>query len=145
MIEECMHVSRIMSPKKCFLVTVLLLKKLLLVNLEQVNPKRRCWVHPPNFKHEFYVAFHQLVLELRQFESHHLKYLHMTVKNFDHLLSLVFPRIKRQDSVKRKAIEPELKLMVTLHHLAEGSSQSNIAMLYQLGRRTVSSLLASHT
>ena len=119
------------SRKHFFLRVLLLLKKLLLLlNLEQVHPKRQYWVHPLNLKRESHGVFHQLVLELRQFESHHRKYLRMTVENFDHLLSLVSPRIKRQDTVMRKAIEPALKLAVTLHHLAEGSSQSNIAMHY---------------
>ena len=101
-------------------------KKLFLLNLEQVRPLLG---HPLNFKCESHGAFHQLVLELRQFESHHRKYLHVTVENLDHLLSLVSPRIKWQDTVMSKAIEPELKLAVTLHHLAEGSSQSMVILV----------------
>ena len=79
--------SRAMSKrKKRFILRALLLKKLLLLlNLEQVHPKRWYWVHPLNFKHESHGLLHQLVLELRQFESHHRKYLRMTVENFDHL------------------------------------------------------------
>jgi len=37
----------------------------------------------------------------------------------------------------RQTIEPSLKLAITLHHLAEGSSHRNIATHYRLGRSTV--------
>lgn len=41
----------------------------------------------------------------------------------------------------RRAIEPGLKLAVTLHHLAEGASHSTIALHYRLGRSTVSNII----
>ena len=41
----------------------------------------------------------------------------------------------------RKTIQPEVKLAVTLHHLAEGSTQSSIALHYRLGRSTVSQII----
>ena len=41
----------------------------------------------------------------------------------------------------RDAIPAGLKLAVTLHHLAEGSSHSCIAQHYRLGRSTVSDII----
>ena len=50
------------------------------------------------------------------------QYMRMTVKNFDTILGLVEPHSWRQDTLMWLAIEPGLKLVVTLHHLAEGGN-----------------------
>ena len=55
----------------------------------------------------------------------HSQYMRMTVENFDRILGLVEPHLRRQDTVMRLAIEPGLKLAITLHHLAEGASQTD--------------------
>ncbi len=44
----------------------------------------------------------------------------MTVEDFDIILGLVQPLSRRQDTLMWLAIEPGLKLVVTLHHVAEG-------------------------
>lgn len=62
----------------------------------------------------------------------------MTPANFDHLLNLILPHIRKKDTHMRKAIEPGLKLAITLHHMAEGASHHTIAAHYRLGRSTVS-------
>ena len=66
------------------------------------------------------------------------KYFRMTPANFDHLLSMVKHDLTKKDTNMRPAIVPGLKLAITLHHLAEGSSYSSIAAHYRLGRSTVS-------
>ena len=40
----------------------------------------------------------------------------------------------------RKAIQPGLKLALTLHHLSEGASHASIAAHYRLGRSTTSQI-----
>ena len=46
----------------------------------------------------------------------------MTVENFDTILGLVEPHSRRQDTLMQLVTEPGLKLVVTLHHLAEGGN-----------------------
>jgi hypothetical protein len=65
----------------------------------------------------------------------------MTVENFDRILALIRPHIVRQDTMMRKAVEPGLRLAITLHHLAEGASHSSISLHYRLGRSTVSNII----
>jgi hypothetical protein len=64
------------------------------------------------------------------------------VGNFDYLLSLVDTKLRRQDTVKRKAITPDLKLAMTLHHLAEGSSIASISYHYRVGKSTALMIVA---
>jgi hypothetical protein len=65
----------------------------------------------------------------------------MNASSFDHILCLITPFLTKQDTPMREAIKPGLKLAVTLHHLAEGSSHSNISAHYRLGRSTVSAII----
>jgi len=61
----------------------------------------------------------------------------MTPENFDHL-SLIQPYTIKKHTNMRKALEPGLKLALTLHHLAEGASHAAIAARYRLGRSSTS-------
>ena len=65
----------------------------------------------------------------------------MSYENYCTLLRLIEPYIKKCDTSFRDAIEPGLKLAVTLHHLAEGASHVSIANHYRLGRSTVSAAI----
>lgn len=118
---------------------LLLKKKLLLLN--QAKRRRRFWIHPINNKREEFGLFRNLIQELRGDEERFKKYFRMTVHTFDHLLAISDPYLKKQDTRMRKAIEPELKLALTLHHLAEGASHSAIAAHYRLGRSTTSVII----
>ena len=53
----------------------------------------------------------------------------------------VGPHLQKEDTVMRKAIKPDLKLALTLHHLAERASHSSIALHYRLGRSTTSNII----
>ena len=63
-----------------------------------------------------------LCRELRFYDDRHKQYLRMRVNNFDHIMRLIEHKITKQDTTFRKAIKPELKLAVTLHHPAEGAT-----------------------
>jgi hypothetical protein len=79
--------------------------------------------------------------QLRQYpDRFHAQY-RMTSHTFDYLLAIVGPRIRRQDTVMRKAIDPETRLCVTLHFLATGMNFNSLAYIYALGRKTVSDMV----
>ena len=85
--------------------------------------------------------YSHLVRDLRNDEERFQKYFRMTPASFDYLLSLIQPLITKTDTTMRKAIEPGLKLAVTLHHLSEGASHASIAAHYRLGRSTTSQVI----
>ena len=99
-------------------------------------------VHPINERRNDLGLYATLVQELRVDDTgRHSQYMRMMVENFDIILGLVEPHLRRQDTVMRLAIESALKLAVTLHHLAEGASDVAIAAHYRLGRSTVSLII----
>ena len=65
----------------------------------------------------------------------------MTPGNFAYILQKIKPLIQKEDTVMRKSIEPELRLAITIHHLAEGASYGSIAVHYSLGKSTISGII----
>ena len=61
----------------------------------------------------------------------------MSAERFDHLLRLVDPLIKKNDTIFRKAVSSGEKLSLTLCYLATGESQQSLSFGYRLGRTTV--------
>jgi hypothetical protein len=116
-------------------------KKLLLLKKKEKLQRRRFWVHPINKNRDARGLYTTLVQELRLYNDRHIKYFRMSKESFDFLLSQIRTKITKEDTNMRLAIEPALKLAVTLHHLAEGASHSSIAMHYRLGRSTVSQII----
>ena len=66
----------------------------------------------------------------------------MLPQRFDHLLTLVGPRIKKKNDINfRKDIPPAERLAVTLKFLASGESQQSLAFLFPVGRSTIAQFI----
>jgi len=115
---------------------ILLRKKLLLINRRK-NTKRACWIHPINKQREALGLFGNLIQELKKDNDRFFQYFRMSVTNFNYLLTLVAKELTKIDTFWRPAIKPDIKLAITLHHLAEGASLTSIAFHYRLGKSTV--------
>ena len=122
---------------------LLLQKKKLLILQHAVSARKRLWVHPLNLQREKKGLYANLVPDLRDdnaVDRHH-HYFRMSRECYGHLLQLVTPQLTKQDTTMREAIKPDLKLAVTIHHLAEGASHGSIATHYRLGKSTVSEII----
>ena len=69
------------------------------------------------------------------------RYFHMSPQRFDHLLSLVGPLVKPQDTRYREAIPPNERLAVTLRYLVTGDSMQTISFSYCVGLSTVCGII----
>ena len=65
----------------------------------------------------------------------------MSPQRFDHLLTLVEPRIRKNDANFTKAIPPAERLAIPLRFLASGESQQSLAFLFRVGRSTISRII----
>lgn len=65
----------------------------------------------------------------------------MSPERFQHLLSLVGPRIRKQDTMMREAISPEERLTLTLRFLASGDCQQSLSFSYRIGKTTVTFII----
>ena len=64
--------------------------------------------------------------------------LRMPPEMFDELLNRVGPRIRRVDTRPRKALEPGLKLAITIRHLASGDKYPTLQYDFRVARNTMS-------
>ena len=102
---------------------------------------RRWWVRPwlDADRRLQYGHFHRLMEELRLEDTGSFtNFLRMEPAVFDELLNRIKPRITKQDTWYRKALDPGLKLAVTLRHLASGDSYSSLAYDFRVRGNTIS-------
>ena len=66
----------------------------------------------------------------------------MSPERFDHLLSLVRPRITKEDTNYRKSISSAERLALTIRFLATGESQISLSFSFRIGKSTVSEIIA---
>lgn len=102
--------------------------------------ERQYWVHPMNLTRRESSVVNRFQ-QLKDFPDRFFELYRMTPVVFQYLLNMVGPRIRRQDTQMRKAIDPETRLCVTLHFLACGLNLRNLAYIYGLGRKTVSDII----
>ncbi|XP_068129597.1 putative nuclease HARBI1 [Hyperolius riggenbachi] len=84
------------------------------------NKRQRIWTKAWLQDHDV-LSHDNLLRELRLSSPEDYKsYLRMPEEGFDHLLSLITPYIKKEDTCMRRAITPEQRLTATLRYLATG-------------------------
>ena len=77
---------------------------------------REIWVHPMNVERSRKGEYYTLYKDQRNFEDRFFENYRMTVQQFDYLLRLVTPLIKKQDTNYQVPISPEQKLVLTLRY-----------------------------
>ena len=106
--------------------------------------QRSCWVrdwlsHGERLRHSHY---YNLMESLRQRDLDRFKnFTRLEPALFDELLDRLRLRITKQNTSYRDAIEPGLKLAVTLRHLATGNSYVDLGYSFRVGTNSVSLFL----
>ena len=101
---------------------------------------RSCWVRPwlsaerrLQFGH-----YDRLLAELRmEDQQSFFNFLRMPPEMFDELLNRVGPRIRKMDTHYRKALEPGMKLAITIRHLASGDKYPTLQYAFRVARNTI--------
>ena len=111
--------------------------------LEQKRRRRRpttCWVRNWLKPERRIVAGHyyQLMEELRLDDQESFyNVLRITPPMFDELLERITPFIETEDANYREALEPGMKLAITLSHLATGDSYATLKYEFRVARNTI--------
>ena len=104
--------------------------------------ERRWWVRPWIRRREELGEYHRLMRELQLEDRDAFKeYMRMSPEEFFEILDRVGPRIKRQDTTFRKALDPGLKLAATLRFLAAGNSLRSMRFSFRIGLSSLSKFL----
>ena len=103
--------------------------------------ERRCWVRPwldvgrrIQFGH-----FHQLMPELRHEDpASFINFLRIQPEMFDELVRRLGPRCTKKNTNWRKSIEAEMKIAITIRHLASGDNYSSMKFNFRVPQNTIS-------
>jgi len=101
--------------------------------------RRRHWVRPWIQRRPFYGVYEKLMIELRREDpSSFHNFLRMTPAMFDELLDRLTPRLTKQDTFYREALQPGLKLALTIRHLASGNKYADMKFSWRVPHNTIS-------
>ena len=86
-----------------------------------------------------YGHYHRLMYELRYEDpASYFNFLRVPPDMFDELLGRLGPLITKQDTPYRKALEPGLKLAMTMRHLASGDRYASMKFDFRVPHNTMS-------
>ena len=73
--------------------------------------------------------------------THYKNFVRMQPAMFQELLAKVGPRITKQDTFWRKALEPGLRIAITLRYLATGNSYKSLMYGFRVAHNTISNII----
>ena len=97
--------------------------------------RRQFWVHPIFSRRASQGEYHNLLQEVRLSNAEsHFRYLRMSAKTFDQLLTKVGPLLcrHRYSSLCRPEIHPAERLAITIGYLTTGNSQASLSFKLQI-------------
>ena len=118
----------------------LLLEKMRRRNRPQQNPDhviprrpRSCWVRPWVLRRPLFGQYENLMVELcREDKKGYANFQRVPPELFNELLDRVGHRFQRRDTNYRKALEPGLRLAITLRYLASGCSYKSLEFNFRV-------------
>ena len=105
-------------------------------------PKRwiKCWATPVQRLRFGY--YNNLMAKLRADDQEEFfRMMRMTPAVFDELVTRLTPRLLKQDTRMRKALEPGLKVAITIRHLASGNKYSSVAYAFRISKKSVTKVV----
>lgn len=103
---------------------------------------KRWWVRPWLLRRPLHGQFEQLMVELREEDVGAFRnFVRMEPAMFQELAARVGPRIAKKDTWWRKALDPGLKLAITLRHLATGDSYKSLMYGFRVADNTISNFI----
>ncbi|XP_063957563.1 putative nuclease HARBI1 [Lytechinus pictus] len=101
---------------------------------------RSYWVRPwlQAERRLLYGHYTRLLNELRMEDTTaFFNFLRVTPEFFDELLQRLAPRLTKDDTNARRALEPGLKLACTIRHLAAGDRYPSLSYSFRVARETI--------
>ncbi|XP_073518398.1 uncharacterized protein [Phyllobates terribilis] len=132
--------------RPCLNLLLMTCLNLLHYNVEQERLRRRrrpkkIWVHPILQERTDKGHFNVLYQDLRSFPEKFKQFCRLNIIAFDRLLSLMSPDLDFQDTVMRRAISAEERLLITLRFLATGESYTSLHLQFRVGKSTISRIV----
>lgn len=109
---------------------------------EMPTKKRRCWAKNWILRRREEGFYAKLLIELKSEEPEFYRnFVRMDSQQYEYLLALVTPHIKKEDTVMRESISAGERLMLTLRFLATGESFQSLTYLFRMPLSTISTVI----
>ncbi|XP_069593340.1 uncharacterized protein [Ranitomeya imitator] len=131
---------RIRRPQRLQMLGVLL-EYLNQQRLQSQTRRRKMWVHPIVEERTMKGHFHVLYQDLRRYQDKFTAFCRLSIPAFDQLLSVVRAELTYEDTVMRKSISAEERLLITLRFLATGESYTSLHLQFRVGKSTISQIV----
>lgn len=80
-------------------------------------------------------------LKFQEVSGQYKNFTRMSPTDFDYLLTLIGPKIRRQDTKWRAAITVQERLAVTLRFLATGDAYSSLQYMFRISKQSISYII----
>ena len=125
----------------CLIATIKRVRDERQKNRKEPNP-RRFWSRPYLLRRLEHGQYEHLLVELSQEDPTRLKNFHrMDNEVFQDLLARISDRIEKEDTFMRSALEPGLRLSITLRYLATGDSYMSLEYSFRVANNTISKIV----
>jgi len=116
------------------------LMKALIKKKSKTRRKRRWWMTSLYSNRELYSGM--LLSDLQKDGGDHFKNCcRMSYETFNQLLTLVEPKIRKEDTHFRKAIPSNERLALTLRYLATGDSFASLSLVFKISKSSISHII----
>ena len=111
------------------------------------NRKRRSvWTRQWLLRRPLYGQYETLLVELnREDGASYRNFLRMDNVLFEEIVEKVGPKITKKDTILRKALDPGLKIAITLRYLATGNSYLDLSYAFRVAPNTISLIVKDVT
>ncbi|XP_058830369.1 putative nuclease HARBI1 [Topomyia yanbarensis] len=104
--------------------------------------RRSVWVHEWIKDRETEGCYHKLMRQLRGNNTQLYKtFVRMSAEDFDHLLELTAPLIRKSDTQMWKVFPTGERLALTMRYLATGESFTSLQYLFRIPQTTISRII----
>jgi hypothetical protein len=124
------------------IVALMQLKKLQGKQKRKRNLQRKWWCRPWLLRRPLFGQYEKLMSELAMEDVLGFKnFLRIDPDLFNELLQRITPRIERKDTFFRKALEPGLRLALTLRYMATGDSYKSLEYGFRVSNNSISRII----
>ena len=103
---------------------------------------RQIWVRQWLLRRPVFGQYENLLVELNREDPRGYKnFLRVTPELFNELVDRVGPHIKKKDTFWRKALDPGLRIAITLRYMATGDSYKTLQYGFRVAHNTISKII----